>query len=221
MVPLCKRPLPFALVPRARRPAAGLPVRTSHRCHRSTATSHRRQHSDAGSETDGMAGQPAQTRRFRVKPRGAVVRAGSALTSAVVGELDGGATVVAAAAPDNTGRVAVHTPLQGFVSRKVLIPYGTGHAVPEPLKPQPIVERTKTVTVKSRADLRAFVRHKEQEARRDAGLRDEGFVYDEKDPYERWVSKHKHGADPLSTKTRVAYASYLQKQGSLDDALHN
>ena len=109
MVPLCKRPLPFALVPRARRPAAGLPVRTSHRCHRSTATSHRRQHDDAGSETDGMAGQPAQTRRFRVKPRGAVVRAGAALTSAVVGELEGGATVVAAAPPDKTGRVAVRT----------------------------------------------------------------------------------------------------------------
>ena len=65
--------------------------------------------------------------------------------------------IVAAAAPDNTGRVAVHTPLRGFVSRKVLIPYGTGHAVPQQLKPKPIVERTKTVTVKSRADLRAFV----------------------------------------------------------------
>lgn len=110
-----------------------------------------------------MAGQPAQTRRFRVKPRGAVVRAGSALTSAVVGELDGGTVVVAASPPDKTGRVAVRAPLRGFVSRKVLIPYGTGHAVPQQLKPKPIVERTKTVTVKSRADLRAFVRHKEQE----------------------------------------------------------
>ena len=186
---------------------------------RQTATSHRRQHDDAGSEPDGMAGQPAKTRRFRVKPRGAVVRAGAALTSAVVGELDGGTVVVAAAAPDTTGRVAVHTPLQGFVSRKVLVPYGTGHAVPQQLKPKPLIERTKTVTVKSRADLRAFVRHKEQEARRDVGLRDEGFVYNTNDPYERWVSKHKHGADPCAPKTRVAYASYLHQQGSLDDAL--
>ena len=140
------------------------------------------------------------------------------MTSAVVGELDGGTVVVAAAAPDNTGRVAVRTPLQGFVSRKVLIPYGTGHAVPQQLKPKPIVERTKTVTVKSRADLRAFVRHKEHEARRDAGLRDEGFVYNTNDPYERWVATHQHGADPCAPKTRVAYASYLHKQGSLDDA---
>ena len=152
---------------------SNLPVRTRIGA---TVPQTTRQHDDAGSEPVGMAGQPAQTRRFRVKPRGAVVRAGAALTSAVVGELDGGATVVAAAAPDNTGRVAVQTPLKGFVSRKVLIPYGTGHAVPQPLKPKPIVERTKTVTVKSRADLRAFVRHKEQEARRDAGLRDEGFA---------------------------------------------
>ena len=43
----------------------------------------------------GQPPQPAQTRRFRVKPRGAVVRAGASLTSAVVGELEGGTVIVA------------------------------------------------------------------------------------------------------------------------------
>ena len=94
-----------------------------------------------------QSGLPAERRAVRHRRRGAVVRAGASLTSAVVGELDGGTVVVAAAAPDKTGRVAVHTPLQGFVSRKVLIPYGTGHAVPQQLKPKPIIDRTKTVTV--------------------------------------------------------------------------
>ena len=155
-----------------------------------TATSHRRQHDDAGSETDGMAGQPAK-RRFRVKPRGAVVRAGAALTSAIVGELEGGATVVAPHAAPGQNRPRRGTnPLQGFVSRKVSDTLRHGPRRPATVETETYRERTKTVTAVARRP-GAFVRHKEQEARRDAGLQDMVFASMKKHPCCCWVSKHK------------------------------
>lgn len=158
----------------------------------------------------------SQTRRFRVKARGAVVRRGPSLTSPVVGELKGG-TVVQCETPDAAGRVRVQG--EGFVSLKVLELYGTGHAVPRSLTPRPVL-RTKTVSIKSRAGLRAFLRHKDQEARWANGLDESTFSYEDT-PYGRWVSVHRPGEDQFAPKVRTAYAQHLRDAGSLDEAMEH
>lgn len=170
---------------------------------------------DSSTSSMGWA-QSTETRRFRVKARGAVVRRGPSLTSPIVGELKGG-TIVQCETPDAAGRVRVQG--EGFVSLKVLELYGTGHAVPRSLTPRPVL-RTKTVSIKSRAGLRAFLRHKDQEARWANGQDESPFAYEDT-PYGRWVSVHRPGEDQFAPKVRTAYAQHVYDAGSLDEAMEH
>ena len=177
-------------------PAPGSPaIDDAHRCCPPTAAPARRR----GQRTGGMAWRPAQTRLPR-QIRGAVVR-GATLTSAVVGELEGGTVVVAAAAPNKTGSVALR-------AAQVASPASFDTLQHEPrrpaaLKPKPIIERTKTVTVKSRADLKR--RPAQGEARWDAGLRDEGLSTTQTTPTSAGF-KHKH-SKPAHKVRRVRVLS--------------
>ena len=169
-----------------------------------------------------------KTRRYIVKKSGVLVRKGCDMGSSVVGELAGGTEVVVTEdmkMSGSTRRVLLETPMKGWCSEKKLEPYGTSHAIPAGLEgPSGGEAVVREVTIKSKAQLRDYLKSKEKEELEERRLRGEAHLpepqqaYDWEDPYERWVMDHKPGGDPEDPKVRVAYAARLRGAGDLDGA---
>ncbi|KAH8057952.1 hypothetical protein JL722_6496 [Aureococcus anophagefferens] len=168
-----------------------------------------------------------KSRRYKVKKSGVLLRVGCDMGSRQVGELAAGTEVVVTEdmkMSGSTRRVLVETPLRGWCSEKKLEPYGTSHAVPAGLEGPDEGEHVKTVEIKSKHQLREFLKHKEKEKvweRQQAGeahLKEPQQAYDWEDPYERWVMDQRPGEDPEDPKVRVAYAARLRGAGDLDGA---
>ena len=168
-----------------------------------------------------------KSRRYKVKKSGVLLRVGCDMGSRQVGELAAGTEVVVTEdmkMSGSTRRVLVETPLRGWCSEKKLEPYGTSHAVPAGLEGPDEGEHVKTVEIKSKHQLREFLKHKEKEKvwerqqNGEAHLKEPQQAYDWEDPYERWVMDQRPGEDPEDPKVRVAYAARLRGAGDLDGA---
>ena len=108
-----------------------------------------------------------KTRRYIVKKSGVLVRKGCDMGSSVVGELAGGTEVVVTEdmkMSGSTRRVLLETPMKGWCSEKKLEPYGTSHAIPAGLEgPSGGEAVVLEVTIKSKAQLRDYLKSKEKE----------------------------------------------------------